>query len=192
MNRPLVRNALLLLAALTALGGGYWVAQSLRTPTGVNINTDVKLTAAKPMHEFSLPDLDGGVVSVNRWRGKLILLNFWATWCPPCLEEIPLFNRLQDRYGQTGFQVVGVAIDKAQDVIEFRNRVPMNYPVLIGDSDAMAIMQQYGNQYGSLPYSVLINPAGQITAQKLGAFSESELEKLLQSQLFPPAATPAI
>jgi peroxiredoxin len=188
MKNPLLRNASLLVAAVTALAAGYWFAQTLNPKTVPGINTEVKQTPATPVPDFTLPDLEGTEVSLSRWRGKYILLNFWATWCAPCLEEIPLFNRLQKRFGADGLQVVGIAVDRADAVMAFRVRQPLNYPVLIGEGNAMDIMRRYGNDHGSLPFSVLIGPQGLKFAQKLGAFTPQELDALLQTYLPLPAA----
>lgn len=133
----------------------------------------------KQMVEFSLPDINDKIHNINQWRGKLILLNFWATWCPPCREEIPLFIDMQEKFGKRGLQIVGVAIDKKQAVENYPDFAFMNYPVLIGQNEVMTIMKQYGNRIGSLPYSVVIDPQGRILGRKVGAYKRVELEALL-------------
>lgn len=166
---------------MIALAGGFFVAQWLGKP----ILPPPGQAAAMPKHmvEFSLPDIDDKTHSINQWRGKLILLNFWATWCPPCREEIPLFIDMQEKFGKRGLQIVGVAIDKKQAVENYPDFAFMNYPVLIGQEEVMAIMKQYGNRLGSLPYSVVIDPQGRILGRKVGAYKRPELEILLSSLL---------
>ncbi len=176
MKSETVRNLLLLAAALVALVAGYFAAQWLRGPT-----TDT--TPGGTAREFSLPDLAGKSRSLSEWRGQVVVLNFWATWCPPCREEIPLFIDLQKRHGRDGLQFLGVAIDRREDVAGYYVQIGMNYPTLIGDDNAIELMRAYGNRTGSLPYSVIINRDGQIVARKLGAFRGQELESLLSPLL---------
>ena len=178
MKSETVRNLLLLVAALVALAAGYYAAQWLRTPA-----TDT--TSGGRATEFSLPDLEGKRRSLKEWRGKVVVLNFWATWCPPCREEIPLFIGLQKQYGGNGLQFLGVAIDRREDVASYYARIGMNYPTLIGDDEVIEIMRGYGNRMGSLPYSVVIDRDGQVVARKLGAFRGPELESLLIPLLSP-------
>ncbi len=177
MKSETVRNLLLLGAALVALAAGYFAAQWLREPA-----TDA--AAGGLAREFKLPDLAGKPRSLSEWRGQVVVLNFWATWCPPCREEIPLFIDLQNRHGRDGLQFLGVAIDRQEDVARYYVQIGMNYPTLIGNDDAIEIMRDYGNRMGSLPYSVIIDRDGQLKARKLGAFRGQELESLLTPILF--------
>jgi thiol-disulfide isomerase/thioredoxin len=171
-----LRKKLLLLgAALVAVFAGYELGQLWRLPE-----------PAKPlaqMTEFVLPDLEGKSHNIKEWRGNLILLNFWATWCPPCREEMPLLTAMQERYGSQGLQIIGVAIDRAEAVNEYRRTMRINYPSLLGGYDAGDILAQYGNTKGALPYSVFITPQGQVAARKFGAYTSGELESLIQSFL---------
>ncbi len=137
----------------------------------------------KQMVEFTLPDVNDKPHNINQWRGKLIILNFWATWCPPCRKEIPVFIAMQEKYGDKGLQIIGVAIDKKQDVINFQDFNFINYPVLVGQEEVMTIMRQYGNRLGALPYSVVIGPQGRILGRKVGDYKRSELEALLEGLL---------
>ncbi len=136
-----------------------------------------------PRPEFSLTDLNGESVSIARWDGKVVLLNFWATWCPPCRKEIPAFIEVLKQYGNDGFQVIGVAIDETEAVKEFVTSLGANYPQLIGQQDAAEVSKRYGNQYGALPYSVLIDRKGFVRFIKPGELHkemlEIELRKLL-------------
>jgi thiol-disulfide isomerase/thioredoxin len=177
MKSEISKNLLLLAAALAALVAGYFAAQWLRGST-----TDTTLGGSAV--EFKLPDLAGKSRSLSEWRGQVVVLNFWATWCPPCREEIPLFIDLQKRHGRDGLQFLGVAIDRQEDVVSYVAEIGMNYPTLVADDNAMELMRSYGNRTGSLPYSVVIDRDGQIMARKLGAFRGQELEKLLSPLIF--------
>ena len=133
----------------------------------------------KELVEFSLPDLNDKARNISEWRGKLMIINFWATWCPPCRDEIPLFISMQEKYGGKGLQIIGVAIDKKQDVENYADFNFINYPVLVGQEEVLAIMKQYGNRLGTLPYSVIIDPQGQVLSRKVGAYKRPELEAML-------------
>jgi peroxiredoxin len=169
------------IVAVAALAGGFLLAQWLNRPA---VPEPAPATALpKTMVDFTLPGIDGKPRQLSEWRGKLIVLNFWATWCPPCREEIPLFVRTQGKYGARGLQIIGVAIDKLEDVKNFQDFKLINYPVLVGQEEVMALMQQYGNRIGSLPYSVVIDRKGQVLSRKVGAYQPAELESLLQGLL---------
>jgi len=138
-----------------------------------NSSNPAASTSSKQMPEtsapgFSLPDLDGEVHSLKQWQGKFIVVNFWATWCPPCRTEIPMFIELQDKYGDQGLQFIGVAIDDEISVQHFSMEMGINYPNLIAESQGIELARQYGNLSGALPFSVLINPEGQIVARHIG------------------------
>jgi thiol-disulfide isomerase/thioredoxin len=172
-----LKNIFPLITALLALALGFWLAQALRTPTLTPITDEGHRI------EFSLPDLSDKPRHVSEWRGKLTLLNFWATWCPPCKQEIPAFIKLQRDYGGHGLQIVGVALDTKESVTAFREESGINYPILIDQDVALKLMARYGNSSGSLPFSVILARSGEIISRKLGAYSEEELETLIVSLL---------
>lgn len=177
---PLAARRWLLFVAVSAVaaGAGYWAAQQSRAPAEADIGAV----------EFMLPDLDDRPQAVSQWRGKLVLVNFWATWCPPCREEIPLFIEFQRQYGIRGLQIVGVAIDQRGPVSEFARRAGMNYPQLLAGDTGVSLMARLGNRTGSLPYSLVLAPDGRILGRKLGAYRRAELETMMK-QL--PAVIPA-
>lgn len=106
---------------------------------------------------FALPDMNGERHSIAEWDGRVIVLNFWATWCAPCREEMPLLVDLQDKYGDQGLQIVGVALDRPDAVKAFADKMGLNYPVLLGVGDAMEVSARYGDEGGTLPYTVIID-----------------------------------
>jgi thiol-disulfide isomerase/thioredoxin len=138
---------------------------------------------AAPMVHFSMTDLDGNLRSTSEWSGKTIVLNFWATWCPPCQKETPLFVELQDEYEARDVQFIGVAIDVPDKVRDFTDTFGVAYPVLVGSDDAVAIAKQYGNNIGTLPYTVFINRDGFIADIKIGEvkrdFAEAVFKRIL-------------
>ncbi len=170
------RNLLLLGAALAALAAGYFTALWLRQPA-----TDT--ASGGQAVEFRLPDLAGKEHRLEEWHGKVVVLNFWATWCPPCREEIPLFIDLQKRLGSTGLQFVGIAIDDAAAVVAYQREIGINYPSLLGGDGGLGLMSAYGDTAGSLPFTVILDRDGRIVARKVGAFRRIELEALLSPLL---------
>lgn len=190
------------LLALLALGGlacacvylGAWLYQWLQTeqPAATGVTAAVPAPAAAPeptqmlgllRPAFSLPDLEGRLRSVDEWNGKVIALNFWATWCPPCLEEVPEFIGLQARYQDAGLQFVGIALQRPEEVRGFAQQHGMNYPTLAGEQAVMQLAQEYGNHLGALPYTVLIGRDGRIAYVRVGALSGAQAETLIQGLL---------
>lgn len=170
----LARNLVLFAIAVAALAGGYWLSQWLRTPSAAVSNASGQLL------EFTLPDVDGRPRHLGEWRNKILILNFWATWCPPCREEIPLLIAVQKKYAAQGVQVVGLALDRAEGVKAYGVSAGINYPLLVHDSDMLKIMELYGNRSGALPFSVVLDRQGTIVTRKLGAFRGAELENILK------------
>lgn len=132
---------------------------------------------------FSLQDQTGKLRNINEWDGQVLLVNFWATWCPPCRKEIPGFIALQAQYKKSGLQVIGVAVDQAKHVIEYSERIGMNYPAMAGEIAAAEIARRYGNGSGALPFTAFVGRDGKIARVKTGEISQQEAEKIIQSLL---------
>lgn len=133
--------------------------------------------------DFSLPDLEGKQHSISEWDGKVVLINFWATWCPPCREEMPAFISLKETYGQQGFEIIGIAIDDAGAIADFADDLGVNYPILHGQTDASAVIRLYGNKIGALPFSVLLDRDGIVRFTRAGGLSRQKLESELRKYL---------
>jgi len=136
-----------------------------------------------PMLKASLPDLSGTPQQIGNWKGKVLVVNFWATWCPPCLEEIPHFVRLQERLGGQGLQFVGIAIDEADKVRAFAQKYAINYPVMIGQVDAIELSKTAGNKAGGLPYTLILDRSGEVVSQHYGGLDEEILQPIFDELL---------
>ncbi len=138
---------------------------------------------ASVIYATSLPDLNGQPQAIGQWSQKLLVLNFWASWCAPCIEEIPILVRLQSKYGANGLQIVGIAADSAVNSAKFAQKLEINYPILADEIRALEFSKRAGNRLGLLPYTVVLNSRGDILLTKLGVVVESELEALIQRHL---------
>lgn len=154
-----------------------------------------RLAAAKrsldeaPPPGLAFTDLDGAEHRLEQWHGKLLLINFWATWCTPCIEEIPELVKLQKQYGGRGLQIIGPAVDDADAARAAMSSLGIDYPVMTGSVEALtAAMEKLGNDKGALPFSVVVSPEGRIIERHLGQFSAAELQALVQPRL--PGARP--
>jgi thiol-disulfide isomerase/thioredoxin len=130
--------------------------------------------------EFAMTDINGQTRHISEWDGQIILLNFWATWCPPCLKEIPGFIELQAQYGDQGFQIIGIAIDDEDAVREFAEEMKINYPLIAAELDGVGLANRYGSRSGGLPYSVIINRDGEISDKITGELSKIRAEQFLR------------
>ncbi|UCD67227.1 MAG: TlpA family protein disulfide reductase [Betaproteobacteria bacterium] len=131
----------------------------------------------------TLPDLEGVPQTISRWKGHVLVVNFWATWCPPCLEEIPVFVRLQRQMGGQGLQFLGIAIDERDRVVNFARRNGINYPIMIGQLDAIELSKTAGNQRGGLPYTLVLDRSGRVVSQHYGALTEQALVAIVAELL---------
>ena len=128
---------------------------------------------------FSYPDLQGRQRHRDEFTGKVVVLNFWATWCPPCRKETPEFVALQEAYGDR-VQFIGIAIDDEEPVRDFAASYGVNYPVLLGDVEAVALSRQLGNRYEGLPFTVVAKPGGAVVMRHSGGLERDQLEPLLR------------
>lgn len=167
---PRARRALLYAgAAVLAAAAGAGVAWWRLRPAEVREDALAAFWAL----EFDMPD--GSHLVMARLRGQMLLLNFWATWCPPCIEELPLLNAFYRENKLKGWQVLGLAVDKPAPVQAFLERQPLDFPVALAGVEGLALSRNLGNQVGGLPFSVLIGTDGDILERKIGKLSADDL-----------------
>ena len=126
---------------------------------------------------------DGKAINTEEWQGKVLVVNFWASWCPPCVEEMPVLDKLQKEFLSQNVLFVGIGIDSPSNIREFLEKTPISYPIVIGGMEGSNLAKQMGNAQGALPYTVIINAKGQSSNSKLGKISEEELRSKIKSAL---------
>lgn len=166
------RIFLFIAVALAALAAGLALHPLSRDPAVVT---------PAGLLDTPLESMNGGKQPLGAWKGKVLVVNFWATWCAPCRKEIPEFIRMQERLGPQGLQFVGIAIDEKDKVAPYMREVGVNYPVLVGELDAVEMSRSLGNDLGALPFTVVVDRSGKVVHTVLGATSEARLEPILKA-----------
>jgi thiol-disulfide isomerase/thioredoxin len=162
-------KGLIAFVALTALAGGYFLYFSLPRSSDIS-----QLTSE------NFYDLSGNPSKIDDWDGNVRVVNFWATWCAPCREEIPGFVRLQREYGDKGVVFIGIAVDDREKVAQFAADIGMNYPVLIAEFGAMELSRTAGNRLQALPFTMVLNRDGELAHAFSGIVKEERLERELR------------
>jgi len=134
------------------------------------------------MPEFSLENMAGETVSIEKYKGNKTLINFWATWCRPCRKEMPMLNGVYLSADPTEFSVVGIAIDKPEKVAQFVAELGIDFPIMVGQSEAYDIMKELGNEALTLPYTILINDKGEVVWTKNTELKHSDMDEVLSIQ----------
>ena len=165
-------GALAALAPLGGLGLGLWQRNEDSPPSAAP-------DAVLRLFAQTLQDTRTTPQPLAQWKGQVLVANFWATWCPPCREEMPSFSRLAEEFSGKGVQFAGIAVDSLGSVQEFSRDNPVRYPLLIADGGAIAAMRALGNPSGALPFTVVIDRQGTLREVRLGMIPEAQMRRIL-------------
>tara|TARA_B000000477_G_scaffold2319_1_gene2225 strand:+ start:262 stop:852 length:591 start_codon:yes stop_codon:yes gene_type:complete len=142
--------------------------------------TQEKFSERNFLGEFELIDLNNVMTHSSKWNGQYKLINFWATWCAPCRREIPLLNNTQKEYQDMSVQIIGIAVDVLDDVIAYSEETPFEYPVLVGEEEAIAIAENANIEFIGLPFTMLVDDQNEIIKTHLGEIKEHHIDMLTE------------
>lgn len=175
-----LRWPLLILSGLAAMAAGLWLYQSVLAPARASA------AALATLQSRSFRDLTDTNRTLLDWQGKVRVVNFWATWCEPCREEIPALQRVQAKFAESGLETIGISIDHADKVQQFSRNMAITYPLLLGDASVIDLARALGNRAGGLPFTLVIDAQGKLLASKLGGITEAQLTEILLPVLGQP------
>lgn len=164
-----------MVAAVAGLAGYYFSRASL--------NSQATEAAAQKLMLAPLTDLNGKAQALSQWRGKVLVVNFWATWCLPCREEIPALMNVHRKRAKNSVEFVGIALDNASKVREYAAEMSIDYALLIGGTESLAISKDLGNRAEVLPFTVVLDRAGKVAYTHAGALTEATLDAVLMPLL---------
>ena len=171
--------ALAIAVGVVALAAGLYLGRDTSEP----LTSEMRGKDATPLIGISLPDTKGREQALAQWKGKVLVVNFWATWCVPCREEMPQFVKMQRELGDRGVQFVGIAIDQPDKIDAFANELTLNYPALVGGYGAIELSKAMGNRLGALPFTVIVDRVGRVAHTHLGPVKEGDLRSILAQLL---------
>ena len=167
-------TAFVVIAVLFTAIGIYFGVKRFQSTTPAD-------TAVGALMQLSMKDSGGKQRKMSEWQGKTLLLNFWATWCPPCVSEMPELVALQNDWGSKNLQVVGIGIDSPSNIREFAKKHQITYPLLLGGLEGSELSRQFGNQSGGLPFTILIGPDGSVRQTYMGRLDMEKVRADLAS-----------
>ena len=176
-----MRGRVLAVLAVTAFaaGVGTYLYRSRVTAPAVAAPEPPAMVLAATLPDISLADRDGEMRSFDHWQGRSLIVNFWATWCAPCRREIPLLEKLQREHSADGFQVIGVAVDFRDKVLAYAEEMRIDYPLLIGEQEALDAAAAFGVEVVGLPFTVFSDAQGRIVAAHMGELTAAEADVIL-------------
>ncbi len=178
-----MKNTVLVIAvAIVALFSGalyFAVFKTVEEPVFVPAAAPIDdVTTGSVQVSFQLEDLDGEIRDFSEWNGKHRILNFWATWCAPCRREIPLLKAFQEQHGADGIQVIGIAVEYPEPVIAYARAAEFNYPILVGEQEAMAIAESSGIPFIGLPFTMIVASDGELIGARMGEIHQQHLDEI--------------
>jgi thiol-disulfide isomerase/thioredoxin len=172
-------------AAAMAAGAAFYVArQSSPAPAAAVAPAAVEAPAARlvaTLPEFRLADRDGQFKSLQDWPDQALIVNFWATWCAPCRREIPLLQQLQRDHGAEGFQVIGIAVDFRDKVLAYADEMKIEYPLLIGEQEALDAAAAFGVEAVGFPFTVFSDRQGRVVTAHMGELTAAQASLILEA-----------
>jgi peroxiredoxin len=175
------RTGLIVAVALAAGLAGFYARDHAADEQPAGQISAASAGAAEALLKLELPDAAGRLQALEQWRGKLIVANFWATWCPPCLREIPDFSAVSRGLPDTDVQFVGISIDSPENVARFATEQQVPYPLLVAPPSTLEIAAKLGNSAQALPFTVILGRDGNLAFVKLGTLSKTALEGKIRS-----------
>lgn len=170
-----MRRAYWLAIALVFAAAGAWFGASRLQPVAA------EASAVDAFYGRTLPDPKGAPAAMSQWKGRPLVLNFWATWCAPCVEEMPELSALQKEVQAKDIQILGIGIDTAANIAAFAEKYQIGYPLYVAGIDGSELSRQFGNQAGGLPYTVLVDASGKVRKTYLGRLKMEELRRDLNA-----------
>lgn len=170
---------LLIVLVLSVLSGWFLFQKTTATHETAPQRENVMASDNNALMNANFTDLTGRQQALKQWQGKVIVLNFWATWCPPCREEMPELSAMQDQYKNQNMVIIGLSTDDLDKTKDFIKTAPVNYPILAGDMEAMNLAETLGNNRGILPYTVIIDTNGKVVEHFFGRVNQPLLEKTI-------------
>lgn len=171
------RRRWLAFATVAAVAGGLgaWTAWRRHAPG------EGEIDAAELLFALNLPDAQGFATGLAQLRGKPLVVNFWATWCPPCVEEMPELDGLYREFEPKGLQVLGLGVDSPENIRKFVEQRPVAYPLLVAGAGGSELSRRFGNRAGGLPYTVVIDRSGRVTRRIVGRFRRQDLRDAIEA-----------
>lgn len=184
---PKTPIALFLAALIIAAAAATWLAAEHPPPSApAPVSNQNEPALAAPGASYAavmataFPDVEGRRQSLGQWQGTLLFINFWATWCAPCKEEMPMFDQIFREYRSKNVQIIGIAADNVDKVRAFQGQTPVSYPLLPDSEGALAFSRRMGNRLGVLPHTLVFAPNGELLLNKIGQLRKEEIELIIQ------------